>query len=241
VAKDVLSYLRYSNSQALLPLLRQYSSSGTLDVADIDPDVLQGEAVQLLNVTQLGEWYRDASQYDVPGSRMLPALPAAAAAAARQESGQVTGRRLLQGTQRHLTLQQQPRQQQQQQQWQLRHVRRLHAAASIPYIPASVTQPSSSSSRAAAAADEAIPTASPEMSLQDMLCAIEPYSPSGLQGMRLPAGNAASSIKCKAPELGLFHHNDVVFRPIVVPIVFHCECMDASLICNRVAASTAEQ
>jgi hypothetical protein len=91
VAKDVLSYLRYSNSQALLLLLRQYSSSGTLDVADIDPDVLQGEVVQLLNVTRLGEWYRAASQYDVPGSRTVPPPPVgAAAAAALQESGLVS-------------------------------------------------------------------------------------------------------------------------------------------------------
>jgi hypothetical protein len=90
IAKDVLSYLRYSNSQALLPLLRQYSGSGTLDVADIDPDVLQGEVVQLLNVTRLGEWYRAASQYDVPGSRTVPPPPVGAAAAALQESGLVS-------------------------------------------------------------------------------------------------------------------------------------------------------
>jgi hypothetical protein len=114
-------------------------------------------------------------------------------------------------------------------------VRHLQAAASIPYIPD--TQPSTAAA-AAAAADEAIPTSSPEMSLQEMLCAIEPYSPTGLQGMQLPAGNTSSSssssssgaIKCQPPELGLFQHKDVVFRPIVVPIVFHCECLDSTLI-----------
>jgi hypothetical protein len=90
VARDVLSYLRYSNSQALLPLLRQYSSSGTMDVAEIDPDVLQGDVLQLLNVTQLSQWYSAASQYDVPGSRTVPPPPVAAAAAGTQESGQVS-------------------------------------------------------------------------------------------------------------------------------------------------------
>jgi hypothetical protein len=91
VARDVLSYLRYSNSQALLPLLRQYSSSGTLDVTIIDPDVLQGEVLYLVNVTRLGEWYRAASQYDVAGSRTVPPpLAAAAEAAGLQESGQVS-------------------------------------------------------------------------------------------------------------------------------------------------------
>lgn len=89
VARDVLSYLRYSNSQALLPLLRQYSSSGTLDVSEIDPDVLQGEVLQMLNVTRLGEWYRAAAQYDVAGSRTVPPPTMAAAAAGSQENGQV--------------------------------------------------------------------------------------------------------------------------------------------------------
>jgi hypothetical protein len=130
------------------------------------------------------------------------------------------GRRTQQ--QRRITLQQQQQQ---------RHVRHLQAAASIPYIPD--TQPSTAAA-AAAVADDVIPTSSPEMSLQEMLCAIEPYSPTGLQGMKLPAGNTSSSssgaIKCQPPELGLFQHNNVVFRPIVVPIVFHCECLGTTLI-----------
>jgi hypothetical protein len=140
-------------------------------------------------------------------------------------SAAAAGRRLLHGSmrtkhqQRQSTLQQQPR-----------HVRYLQAAASIPYIPA--TQPTAAVA-AAAAADEAIPTSSPEMSLQEMLCAIEPYSPTGLQGMKLPAGKTASSssssgaIKCEPPEHGMFQHNNVVFRPIVVPIVFHRESLHA--------------
>ncbi|WIA17538.1 hypothetical protein OEZ85_014368 [Tetradesmus obliquus] len=182
VARDVLSYLRYSNSQALLPLLRQYSSSGTLDVSEIDPDVLQGEVLQILNVTRLGEWYRAAAQYDVAGSRTVPppavAAAATAAAAGTQDSGQLasdasaaaaSGRRLL------LTS---PQQQQQQQQ-QVRQQQQQ-------------------------------------------------------QGMRLPAGNSSSSssssraISCQPPELGLFQHGGVMFRPIVVPIVFHVQRFNAS-------------
>lgn len=113
----------------------------------------------------------------------------------------------------------------QQQQQQLRrpprHNRRLHGAASMPYIASS--QPATG---AAATARTSIPTVSPEMGLQEMLCAIQPYSPTRLQGMRLPAGNSSSSsraIACRPPQLGLFQHGRVVFRPIVVPIVFHGE------------------
>jgi hypothetical protein len=40
VARDVLSYLRYHNSQALLLLLRQYSQTRSFTMADVDPDVL---------------------------------------------------------------------------------------------------------------------------------------------------------------------------------------------------------
>lgn len=64
------------------------------------------------------------------------------------------------------------------------------------------------------------------MSLQEMLCAIKPYSPTGLQGIKLPAGNSSSSsgaIPCKPPELGLFQHGNVVFQPVEVPVVFHLQ------------------
>lgn len=102
------------------------------------------------------------------------------------------------------------------------HTRKLHAAASIPVIP-------DAKARAAAL----LPTESPEMTLQDMLCAVESYSPTGLQGLTLPPAyggvngssdsSSSSQIQCKPPKLGLFQYNQVAFRPLVVPVVFHCE------------------
>lgn len=62
VAQDILSYLRYHNSEALLLLLRQFSVNGALSLADADPDVLQQEVQRLLNETALGDWYLAASQ-----------------------------------------------------------------------------------------------------------------------------------------------------------------------------------
>jgi hypothetical protein len=145
-------------------------------------------------------------------------------------SAAATGRRLLLSSQQ----QQQQQERQRHAQQRSRHFRRLHNAASIPYIP---DDPSTSA--AAASPFAVIPTASPEMSLQEMLCAIKPYSPAGLQGMKLPAGNSSSSsssgaITCKPAELGLFQHGSVAFQPIEVPVVFHCECKD--VLCGLILA-----
>lgn len=73
VAKDILSYFRYHRSQALLPLLRQFSERGSLALADVDPDALRTEIQDLLNVTTMGRWYADVSNYDVSTLIMTPA------------------------------------------------------------------------------------------------------------------------------------------------------------------------
>lgn len=72
VARDVLSYLRYHNSQVLLSLLRQYSQTRSLSIADVDPDMLQQEVQRLLTVDALNEWYADASMPDHPSITTKP-------------------------------------------------------------------------------------------------------------------------------------------------------------------------
>lgn len=61
VARDVLSYLRSSNSKGLLPLLRQFATHGTVTLSDVDPDVFRDEVFGILNLTRLGEWYSDTT------------------------------------------------------------------------------------------------------------------------------------------------------------------------------------
>lgn len=70
VAGDVLSYLRYKQSQALLPLLRSFSSSGLEGVAVLgsNPAVLRQEVQQLLQPASLQQWYVEAAR-----SRVGPA------------------------------------------------------------------------------------------------------------------------------------------------------------------------
>jgi hypothetical protein len=105
------------------------------------------------------------------------------------------------------------------------HPRHLHAANIIPDIPEDV-----------AVKESVIPTTSPLLTLNDMLCAVEDYSPTGLTGMVMPTAaefknagveaTAASGkpIKCDPlPTVGTFQHGNVVFKPVVIPVVFHCE------------------
>lgn len=74
VARDVLSYLRYHNSQALLLLLRQYSQTRAFTMADVDPDVLQQEVQQLLDLRELGNWYARVSRRDTDGYVTRPTI-----------------------------------------------------------------------------------------------------------------------------------------------------------------------
>lgn len=72
-AGDVLSYLRYQQSSALLPLLRDYSRSGLRGLAgfgsssNVAAEVLLQEVQQLLQPGVLQQWYLDAA-----GARLGP-------------------------------------------------------------------------------------------------------------------------------------------------------------------------
>lgn len=95
----------------------------------------------------------------------------------------------------------------------------------IPVIPSDKAQ------------QEALPpTVSPLMGLQDMLCWVKPFSPTGLQGMLIPpnrnysamakkAAGTAHAITCPArPKPAIFRYNNIVFKRVKIPVVFHCEC-----------------
>lgn len=81
--------------------------------------------------------------------------------------------------------------------------RRLAAAAQIPVITGG--------------ADDAgagpLPTQLPPQTLEDMLCAIAPF-----------AGKAVDTSKCKPQPKGMYSHAGLSFKPVTVPVVFHCEC-----------------
>jgi hypothetical protein len=130
------------------------------------------------------------------------------------QGGASTGRRLLSTTQQHTHSQ------------QYVHNRQLQATTTIPVISDDV-----------AAKQSVIPTASELLTLNDMLCAVESYSPTGLTGMIMPTAAefkiagvtptdaSGKAIKCPAvpQQLGTFQFGGVVFKPVVIPIVFHCE------------------
>jgi hypothetical protein len=79
-------------------------------------------------------------------------------------------------------------------------------------------------------AGRSLPTDSPQQNLKQMLCGIQGFSPTGLTGV-LPSANAAAGAgsqaadACSTPRMGLFSHKGVVFQPLVIPVVFHCECL----------------
>lgn len=78
------------------------------------------------------------------------------------------------------------------------------------------------------------PTVSPLMALEDMLCHVKQYSPTGLAGMLLPSNGTAKGtvIKClPLPEPTIFRHNKLVFKPVKIPVVFHCEQPLAACCC----------
>jgi hypothetical protein len=65
------------------------------------------------------------------------------------------------------------------------------------------------------------------MSMQDMLCTVQEYSPTRLQGMLLPDKKNTSAgipIKCgPPPQPTIFRYQQLVFKPVKIPVVFHCE------------------
>jgi hypothetical protein len=67
VATDVLSYLRFCRSNALLQLLREFSATGQLDLQTVDPDELQSEVFKLLNLKNLNRWYLASGRSDGVG------------------------------------------------------------------------------------------------------------------------------------------------------------------------------
>jgi hypothetical protein len=74
-AGDVLSYLRYQQSQALLPLLRDFSRSGRKGLAlfGADPLLLRQEVQQLLQPASLQQWYIAAARSRVRASQQVSA------------------------------------------------------------------------------------------------------------------------------------------------------------------------
>jgi hypothetical protein len=67
VATDVLNYLRFCRSTALLQLLREFSTTGQLDLQTVDPDELQSEVIKLLNLDNLNRWYLASGRSDGVG------------------------------------------------------------------------------------------------------------------------------------------------------------------------------
>lgn len=65
-AQDVLSYLRYHHSQALLQWLRDFSHQGLpgFYATSADPVNLRAEVERLLNPTRLQQWYQQAASGD---------------------------------------------------------------------------------------------------------------------------------------------------------------------------------
>jgi hypothetical protein len=77
------------------------------------------------------------------------------------------------------------------------------------------------------------------------VCGIQQFSPSGLQ-------QVAEALLCPAPHLSLYSQGGGVFRPVVIPVVFHCEwlgCLSPAavfqktvwLLCNVLTAALREQ
>jgi hypothetical protein len=67
IATDVLNYLRFCRSTALLQLLREFSATGQLDVQSVDPDELQAEVQRLINLENLNRWYLASGRSDGVG------------------------------------------------------------------------------------------------------------------------------------------------------------------------------
>jgi hypothetical protein len=79
-AGDVLSYLRYKQSQALLPLLRSFSRNGLQGVAVLgsNPAVLRQEVQRLLQPASLQQWYVEAARSRVEAAATSAQQPSTA-------------------------------------------------------------------------------------------------------------------------------------------------------------------
>jgi hypothetical protein len=86
-----------------------------------------------------------------------------------------------------------------------RKQRRLAAAAAIPVITGQTDVGSTIGG--------ILPTDLPPQTLQEMLCGIAPW-----------AANTTDTSKCPPARTGRFSHGGVTFKPVNIPIVFHCEC-----------------
>lgn len=244
VAADVLQYLRFNRSKALLQLLREFATNGSFDPESVDPDQLQAEVQQLLNVQTLNAFYIATVRVDGDLSTGV--------SAAAQQPAALTGhhRMLLQATA-------QQRRQQARRRWHRMLLKQdeladqllaqMQGAASAAPIPAagsssaltlrstdatSSTAGSSSSASAAASAGASsteatgadvsssatatnVGLSSHIQTLQEMLCAAAAFSPSGLTGV-LPNPDI-----CPPQPQQRFSSGQLVFSPIKVPVVFH--------------------
>jgi hypothetical protein len=92
-----------------------------------------------------------------------------------------------------------------------------------------------------AVAENVPPTVSPLMSMQDMLCTVQENSPTRLQGMLLPDKKNTSAgipIKCGAPpQPTIFRYQQLVFKPVKIPVVFHCELAGPGCRATTVSAA----
>eukprot|EP00775_Hariotina_reticulata_P007450 gene7450-7660_t len=216
VARDILSYFRQRRSSALLLLLREISVSGGISLSDVDPDVLQRELNEVMNLTALNQWYGLVGQFDTHASfetRLSRTRAAQESNAAKLlTDSQMKGRRMLQAAGRL---------------WHRQHpaaTRQLHGIASIPAI-----------SGDQALAEDTLPTISPPLTLRDMICMVENFSPVGVKGLSLPAEYSNSSynhsikgkegpVTCGEPlSVVPFRHAGVAFKRVVIPVVFHCQ------------------
>lgn len=241
VARDVLNYLRHHNSQALLPMLRQYAQQGSFTVADIDPDVMQQEVRDLLDLDQLGQWYARVARKDHPGFATRPVVGLQDKQGITEMLQGSTVRPTDSGNHRHLLTG--PHQSVSLQNGA--SARHLHAAPAVPAAApaktpaaAAAAVPSTQTSAAGTpipiipageAVTENVPaTVSPLMTLQDMLCNVQQFSPTKLKGLLLPSrGNSTGQrtpIKCEPlPEPAVFRYQQLVFKPVKIPVVFHCQ------------------
>lgn len=72
VARDILNYCRHYRSEAILPLLREFSQRGSLAIADVDPDLLRNEIQHLLNLTTMSHWYATSTKSDTSAYKTEP-------------------------------------------------------------------------------------------------------------------------------------------------------------------------
>lgn len=116
-----------------------------------------------------------------------------------------------------------------------RHLHAAPAAAPVAAAPAPAAKrptgaPIPVIPKEEARVERVPPTVSPLMTLQEMLCNVKSYSPSGLKGMLLPdrktngTGQGRPIVCPPVPEPAIFRYKQLVFKPVKIPVVFHCEC-----------------